>query len=598
MNNTKAVMQATACGHTSRPGMRSEFIWLLRALTVTLGLTVAACDGKSEPPIEVSKGEPSRLEDSAAYRGTIGEDSWFEGLRQMRVRGYGLVVGLGKRGSSDCPTQIRRDMIQNMYKSPAFSSAARSRTSLTPEQLIDDLDTAVVAVQGEIPAAATAGTRFGITVEALPGTQTASLEGGRLYTCDLNIFRAVDAVKSISGKRLAWGAGPVFINPFASEGSTISEVNLRRGYVIGGGVTSEDRRIHLILGMPSYQRARAIMQRINERFPDDQKIADALSPAKIRLRIPEQYSDRPAHFLAVVRHLYFSSTQMVIEQRLMALAEEMQEEGAPLVDISLTFEGVGRSAWPTLRRLYADPNDAISYYAALAGVRTGDDLAVDVLARHARTAGSPFSLQAIAALGNAVGVRRVSHPLLALLEDSDPRIRVAAYEALKSRHDPTIQSVVIGEDNFVLDRVPSAAGNLIYASRSGSPRVVLFGDQISCSPPVFYRHRDASITISAMEAGDELTLIRKSPFTGQVSPPLHVSTAVDELLRMLGGDPVVTGDGDGDVFGLGLSYSTIVSTLRELCRQGAIDAKFMLEQPSVTDVYGPIRETGRPESDL
>ena len=553
-----------------------------------------ACNGKSDSPVAPER-TTIALEDSAAYRGTIGEHSWFEGLRRMRVRGYGLVAGLGTNGSSDCPPQVRRDLIQLMYKSPAFSGAQGRGHSVTPEQLIDDLDTAVVAVQGEIPAAATAGTRFGVTVEALPGTQTRSLEGGRLYTCQLSMFRMVDEASSISGKDLAQAAGPVFINPFADKDSSVSEVNLRRGYLLGGGVTTEDRRVHLILGMPSYQRARAVMRRINERFPAAPKIADALSPAKIRIRIPREYADDAAHFLGIVRHLYFSTQQTVIEQRLQALAAEMRSDEAPLAEICLSFEGIGRTAWETLRPLYADPQDEISYYAAVAGIRTGDDLAVEVLARHARTANSVYQLPAIAALGSSVRVHRVSGPLLALLDDEDPRIRVAAYEALRSRHDPAIQSIVVGEDNFLLDRVPSSGTNLIYTKRTGTPRVALFGDQISCQPPVFYRHRDQSITINAMASDTELTLIRRSPFTGQVSPPLRSGTAIAELLEMLGQDPRITAD--GDVFGLGLSYSTVVSTLYELCEQGAINAKFMLEQPSVTALFGPIREAGRPESE-
>ena len=553
------------------------------------------CIGKSESPTEVPERIRVSLEDSAAYRGTIGEHSWYEGLRRMSVRGYGLVAGLGTNGSRDCPPQIRRELIQTMYKSPTFSGAEGQRLSVTPEQIVDDLDTAVVAVQGEIPAAATAQTRFGVTVEALPGTQTRSLEGGRLYSCQLSMFRVVDEASSIPGKALARAAGPVFINPFADEASPVSEVNLRRGYVLGGGVTQEDRRVHLVLGMPSYQRARAIMRRINERFPDRPNVADALSPAKIRIRIPDEYRNEPAHFLGVVRHLYLSTDQAFIEQRLNALAGEMRADDAPMAELCLSFEGIGRTAWPTLRPLYADPDDQVSYYAAVAGVRTGDDLAVEVLARHARTAGSVYQLPAIAALGSSVRVHRVSGPLLDLLDNEDPRIRVAAYEALRSRRDPAIRSIVVGEDNFLLDVVPSEGENLIYAKRTETPRVALFGDHITCDPPLFYRHRDQSVTINALASDTELTLIRRSPFSGRVSPPIRTGVDIADLLEMMGHDPKLTAD--GSVLGLGLSYSTVVSTLFELCEQSAINAKFMLEQPSVTAVYGPVRDTGRPESE-
>jgi len=55
------------------------------------------------------------LKDSAAVRGTIGAICYYDGMRPLRVRGYGLVVGLGKNGSRDCPRRVRERVVQNMY---------------------------------------------------------------------------------------------------------------------------------------------------------------------------------------------------------------------------------------------------------------------------------------------------------------------------------------------------------------------------------------------------------------------------------------------------------------------------------------------------
>jgi len=188
------------------------------------------------------------LAKSAAYRDTIGSLTYYEGMGPMRVRGYGMVVGLGKNGSSDCPRPIYDRLVQNLYKHHRFSSSVVGEKNITPEQLIADPDTAVVLVQGEIPPAAVEGTRFDVVVMALPGTQTKSLRGGRLFTADLEIFRELSSSVSISGQILAVAAGPVFLNPFA-EGDAATKSNPLEGIVVGGGMAVKDRRVRLDEGV-------------------------------------------------------------------------------------------------------------------------------------------------------------------------------------------------------------------------------------------------------------------------------------------------------------------------------------------------------------
>lgn len=540
--------------------------------------------------------ESAPLTESFAFRDTVSEQCFVEGLRKMRVRGFGIVAGLGDRGSSECPRAVRDELLQEMYKREAFQRRGLRQSRITPEMLLDDLDTAVVVVEGEIPAASSVGDHFDLTVQALPGTQTTSLEGGRLYTMDLHIYRTTGGQSAVEGKALATASGQVFMNPFSDIENAATKDDPREGVILGGGEVKENRRVRLVLSQPSYRRSQAIADRINQRFSGSRKVANAVSASYVELDIPRQFRDDAFHFLALVRHLYLPQNPGFAEQRARDLAEEILSESAPHPDIALAWEGIGRTVIPLLQTLYSQSKPHARFYAALAGLRLGDDLALDVMHEVVADSASEYRLTAITELGYARNMTRAASVLRELLNDEDPRIRVEAYEALLSRHDRFIRTENIGPDNFALDRVPSERGNVIYVRRTGEPRIVLFGEGIQCIPPLFYQDRTGMITINAETGATALTLIRKAPFNERVSPPLPTSLDIGSLVRMLGDDPELV-DRD-EVHGLALDYSTVTRTLQQLCEAQATNAKFMLQSRSVTEMFGPLGGTDRPESDL
>ncbi len=536
------------------------------------------------------------LAKSAAYRDTIGAYTYYEGLRPMRVRGYGLVVGLGKNGSRDCRRKVYEGLVQSLYKQHRFSSTVVGVKAITPERLINDIDTAVVIVQGDIPPAAVKGERFDVAVMALPGTQTRSLRGGRLYTAELLVHRPISQTVSISGRALARASGPVFLNPFSGKASA-TRSNQLEGVIMGGGVVLADRRIQLVLVTPSYQRARQIQERINARFPGADRVADAVSPSFIRLRVPSEYGDDAAHFLSLVRALFLSRDPKFGATRARALAEEILHPLAPHARIALAFEGLGRAGLPVLDRLYGHPDNAVSFHAAVGGLRLGDHIACDAMAMHAHNPDSPFRLQAIRGLADARGMAGGAIALRKLLDDEDPRVQIAAYEALIKRRDPIIESTHIASDNFTLDRISTRKGdNFIYVKRSGSRCVALFGRDLSCTPPLFYRAPDGSITINADSGDQALTVLRVVVSSGATSSPVSAPLQLPALIQLLGGEADV--GFDGEVVGLGLDYGAVVRALYYLCKDRSINADFILEQPNVAEMFGPIAPAGRPESEL
>jgi hypothetical protein len=533
---------------------------------------------------------------SAAYRDTIGQYTWVEGMRRMGVTGYGLVVGLGTRGSEDCPREVRDRLLQELHKRPEFHRAGTSANPLTPEMMIQDPDTAVVAVQGEIPAGAVKGSRFDVRASALPGTQTTSLRGGWLYNCHLSYYRMVTPTAGVSGQALAWAEGPLLLNPFSDRPDAATRSPGRAGHVVGGGIVAADRRLHLVLFRPSYSKAQAIATRINARFSGAHKVADPTSPSYIRLRVPDEYARDPKRFIALVQHLYLPQGAGFGALRARELAEEVVKPDAPYEDIALAWEGIGRTVLPTISKLYSHEVAVVRYCAALAGLRLGDDVAIEVVADQARDARSPYRFDAICALGESRGVPRAARPLRMLLDDSDAAVRVAAYEALLERGDPEIETRRIGRDNFALDSVPSATEHLIYVKRSDDRRIAVFGSGVRCQPPLFWRHPSGEVTVNAFEADTGVTVHCKDRRTGSLAPPRQVSFDVTELVGLLGSRPPRYPDDPNQ--GFGLDYGTVVQLIYELCDMRAIDARFMLERPSIGEMFGPLRPEGRPESEL
>jgi flagellar basal body P-ring protein FlgI len=539
--------------------------------------------------------QPGALADSAAYRDTIGAFTYYEGMAPMRVRGHGLVVGLGTNGSRDCPKKVFDQLVQAMYKRRRATGRVVGVEEITPERLISDVDTAVVIVRGDIPPAAVRGSDFDITVTALPGTETKSLRGGRLYSAELRVFKSTATGRPLSGRVLAQASGPVFLNPFSND-EAATKSNPLQGTVLGGGIVMEDRRIRLVLTSASHLWARRIQDRINAHFPGSHRLANAISPSFIDLHVPPKYHGDEGHFLALVRSLYTSRDPRFEAARARMLAEEILRPTAPHARIALAFEGLGRAGLPELGDLYAHHKDYVRFHAAVAGLRLGEHIAGDAIALCAQDAASRYRFQAIRALGEAVKVGGTAVTLRRLLKDDDARVQIAAYEALIKRHDPAIQSRRVGRDNFILDEVSASPTALIYVKRSGVRRMALFGRAPACTPPTFYRAADGTLTITADPGDEGLTLLRIVLPSGATSPPILAPFDLPALIQLLGNNAGV--DLDGRVSGLGLDYGAVVAALYNLSRKGSLDAKLILEQPSAAELFGPPRPPGRPESEL
>ncbi|HSW45393.1 MAG TPA: flagellar basal body P-ring protein FlgI [Phycisphaerae bacterium] len=532
-----------------------------------------------------------------AFEGTVGSVVYLQGHQPWRVRGFGLVTGLNGRGGRNCPPSIREQLVKEIRR---YRSAHPEMDRALPpaEEVIEHPDTAVVEVTGEIPGGAGKRRRFDLFASAVD-PDTKSISGGYLLPCDLRVYSDAGPAGSIAGRVLATAQGPIFTNPFATPTTGAATVNPREGRIIGGGWTLEERKLELISTIESYSTVRQVQDAINRRFPEQKRIADAVSPKSLSLKVPSSYLVKEGRYLEIVLALPLSNSPMVLEGRAKALIGELARPEAPLNKVALAIEGIGVSVLPMLQPLYTHSRMPVNYHAARTGLRLGDELALDVVIRHAQDESSPTRREAILELGRAGQKPRAVAALNKLLGGDNPQIRILAYEALREAAPETVFQVAVGPsgENFTLELVPCEGPPLVYARRTLIRRIALIGgDHMLCKPPMLYTEPGSQVTLSAQEKDSAVTVLRKDANGKLILGPIEAPLAGPSFIRFLG--QPMTRSADGKVEGLGLDYAVILDVLYRLSEKKALNAQVRWEEPDIEDLLGPLTPVGRPESEL
>jgi flagellar basal body P-ring protein FlgI len=538
-------------------------------LALFLGLC-AGCesDGQSskrarKPDIRVVRDVPSVL------RSTIGAQASVRGLEPTLVSGYGLIVGLNGTGSGDVPGPVRAVMEREMTRLGVGREVGAFQ-GMTPDELLNSRDTAVVIVSAVVPIGAPVGTRFDVQVETLPGSATTSLEGGRLYTTDL--FPGIIRPAAPATVPIAKASGQVFINPFADPGA-IGRDSVRRnvGRVLNGGVVSQPRSVMLMLDAPSHSRARAITEAINSRFPRDRgepPTAKGINEEIIEINIPAEFRDDPADFIELLT--YTRVDQAFPQEAALLYTRALKELPEYSEALSRCLEALGPAALPHLRGMYDYAEVRPRMAAVLAGARLGDLTVAPQLEELATTGPLGLRPKAIALLGRLGQDPKINLFLRDLLNDQNLDVRIAAYEALERRRDPWIERRTIG-DKFVVDTIPSVEP-MIYVAMQRMPKIVLFGNALEVRRPVFASAWDGRLMLSnEMSAGNIRVYYRdlrtSQGVTGETPPP--VLDLVEYLAH--------TTTPEEPAPGLDLTYSEVVGALSQIVKAGAIGASFVPE---------------------
>ena len=504
-------------------------------------------------PVE-KQPEPDTLADLDTTVGQLGQ--LYQNLA-VSVKGYGIVAGLPGTGSSECPPELRN--VLTKYILQQMGKDAR----MNPNNFINSKNTAVVEIYGTIPAIASKGDRFDVVVAAYSRTQTTSLAGGSLYTAELKEVSGLMRFDQFS-TTLAKAQGPIFIDKI--QGNTVNTF----GYVLGGGVVTEDVKLALGLYEPSFLTASAIRNRIDERFGP--KTADAKSSNEIVFKIPEKYHKQKAKYLAMLQLLYMSEDYNLRQKRISILVEKLVKDDNKLTS-EYALEAIGKGALDSLSQLLKSQDETVRFHAARCMLCIGDDSAVTTLQKIANDKSSQLRVDAIKAIGLNAKRNAAKSILSRFLTDNDFKVKFAAYDQLVQLDDISVSRTTLGGKIFI-DEVPGKGQKIIYVSRKEVPRIVIFGAPISCEKNVFVESDDRNITLNARPGDKYVSVMRKLPNRPRLVGPLVAAYEVSDIIRTLCEDTDVKKKPQLRP-GLGVSYSDMIALLEKMCKSGAIRAEFV-----------------------
>ncbi len=554
--------------------------------------------GKDEIPPQLPP-EPL-TETDAVRRGAVGELALLGNAGPQLLKGFGLVVGLEGSGSRECASSIREYLTDRLRKDMANEKLYPAWANVPVDDLISSPDTAVVELTAYVPPGAPRGNRIDVLLTAARGTETQSLVGGLLLPAELKRFGASGGGKGIiAGRTLGFAAGPVFVSPFSdrSRGAPMSDP--RQALVLGGGVTTQERPMQLLLKAPSYPVASKIEQRLNETFGHrEPPVAEAMSRSYLFLRTPLAWRDSPERVSDVAAYVFMGNGPAEIDARLRTLDAYARGENVDFNALSLAWEALGKNSLPHARPYYRDADPRLAFYAARVGVRLSDPSAVQSMCDIAATPNHPLRISAIRELQQSSMASSAAR-LVQLLSDPAIDVRVAAYEALLSRKHRLIESYSFAHrldpahTSFVLDLVPGSAPPFVHIRRTRAPRIAVFGLDAPLLGSLFYRSEDGKVVVNA-HVGEETVTIFAQVVAGARREQLSASRSVVDLIATLGGRPLRR-DG-GRLAGAGLSYDRVARVLQSLGESGALAAPVVFERESLRELSSP-DDRGRPEGD-
>lgn len=516
--------------------------------TIITGLLLISLIAGCGEPAQRGEKEPASEIDLGTTIGSLAEVFSFE---LIPVEGYGLVGGLNGTGSAECPVQIR-----GYLKQYILGQLAEDRVNV--DVLIDSSDTAVVVVQGTMPTSVK-NQYFDVRVVALPGTQTTSLEGGWLYGAELKAAGGF----GIGIKVLAAVKGPVFIDTLSP-----AETNKKTGYILAGGRVLDEYKINLGLRRPDYRTASLIRNKLNERFGDG--TARAVSPSQIELKVPAAYREQKQRFISIVKAIYLAETPEITRERISTFVRKLAvSEDKYASEIAL--EAIGNESLSKLAALLNSSQEQVRLGAARCMLNLGSDKGLNTLREIASDKDSAYRIEALEAITASAGRNDAAAISRKLLRDGDFNIRLAAYENLRKLDDITVRQKLIAR-NFYLEQITQTEQKGIFVSRSGQPRIVLFGAPIYCHDNIFIQSADGNITINAPAGQKYVSIIRKHPKRPNVMVQLKSSFELSDIIQTLCEEPLKKAKQEPR--GLNVSYAEAIALLKQMSDKGAVEAEF------------------------
>ena len=483
---------------------------------------------------------------------TIGSLAEVVKPEPVAVEGYGLVGGLAGTGSGYCPPEVRTYLKQ-------YIATQLPNERVNVDELIESKNTAVVVLEAMVPATPSMGEHFDVRVALPPGSEATSIQGGWLYKAEL----VAKGTFGVQTRSLATVEGPVFINPIGT-----ADLDLRSGHILGGGRTLYEYTVRLRLSKANYRAVSLIRNRLSERYGPN--IANAVSPSLIEVTIPVQYRQRKTHFVSMLPATFLEVTNELTSARINTYIQQLAASGDK-AGSEIALEAVGRESTARLSTLLDSPDAEVRLRSARCLLALGDNRGLAPLRDLALDPKSPYRLEALDAV--MILARRADAITLAhrLLRDDDVAVVLAAYDKLRQIDDRAVSREVIGR-GFLLEQVVQSSHKAIFVSRSGDPRVVLFGAPLKCHDNLFVESPDQTLVLDARAGQGFVSVIRKHPTRPGVIGPIRSKPDVGEIVRILGDEPA-TGSA-GPLQSLGIPYSQVIALLEQMSAKDAVAAEF------------------------
>ncbi len=473
--------------------------------------------------------------------------------KSVPVEGIGLVGGLNGKGSSECPASIRQ------YLEQYALSELPEDEPLNINSLIDSLNTAVVVINGTMPVEDSGESYFDVKVTAYQGTQTVSLENGWLYHSDLKDIGTFGIKTDV----LADVIGPVFTDQISD-----TPIDKRTGYVLGGGKVITKYIIGFVLNTPDFELTNNIRNKLNFRF--GRNTARAAKEGIIEISIPSKYQAHRGKFIELLKSTYVydvpENEPKRIEKHIQQIVEHPESDEG-----ELALEAMGNQCLSKLSILLGSPDEHVRLRAARCMLNLRSDDGMSILIEIALNKLSPYRIEALKAVTESGRPSDASSLAKELLKDSNFDIKLGAYEQLRKLNDSAIAIKPIASV-FYIEQIEKISGKDIYVSRSGQPKIILFGSQINYNKGFTIKSAKDEISIESPADKDYVIVSRKFPnrpdLTGQIKCTYELSNIIQALCDSL------PERGQETRGGLGVTYSDMIALLKQMCDKGAVNAQF------------------------
>ncbi|HUU49820.1 MAG TPA: flagellar basal body P-ring protein FlgI [Nitrospinota bacterium] len=228
-----------------------------------------------------------------------------QGVRKNQLIGYGLVIGLDGTGDSKS-TQFTIQTLVGLL--------GRMGITVDPN-LVKVNNVAAVMVTANLPPFAKVGSKIDVIVSSIGDTE--SLQGGTLLLTPL---------KAPNGKVYAVAQGPVSIGGFSAKGAaaSVQQNHPTVAQIPGGAVIEKEvstsffdkKLLSINLHNPDFTTATRLVNAINSTI--EEKIAVAIDPATVEVKVPERYKGKIVEYLASLENLEItpdSRAKIVLDER-------------------------------------------------------------------------------------------------------------------------------------------------------------------------------------------------------------------------------------------------------------------------------------------